>query len=747
KMPEICALDEDNCLSLDAILRAFHCGTKEEQTWALIHQSIAALKEELIQTNDNYSFLKPNTLYIKNNGKVDVKSWRDISTEKPQPVCRERMIDSTDISEHYRQVCRALVAEAIEMSTFLNQITIGTQELKKSHRIDNEEVENIHVEVWAHLWMKVMRQLRVDFIRSRPPLKPVAERQLNPLPPTEPTLHQKLMDGIKSTPPLRPSPRPFERKFDSLHLPRGKRYTAFNDTNHSTEDTPTANVFKRLSLCSDESNDESIETMGTNTPYLAISMQLETSAREIHDRFEELDENYQNVSEADLQESTSVALHLCKRKVLKPYFRLLALLGWRPLIYPIAPQVTCTAKIFNAIYLSLVILFLVVGYVMQYASCFRQDGYPPYRNQTTDQLITKSDKWLAPSSPMPHFFTNTYENRSANRLKLSATSYTYSDRNSGNAVKCSGNFISLYLIPDLLHFFAYIFVFYLMRTPECEILQNLLERAFLQSTRINGWFIAQKKLVHNLRTFLWMSVTWVAVSLIGHTIHITLFQEMCFTWMDTDNQTLIRIMTAFTILSLTWNDIICAAIVTSYSVHCQLNISYICNLVSAVREKRIDFQEFSKRSGESRKFVEYLNSEQALGVSLLIINFGCRAVVAVFGLLSQQIVVTNDVKIAAMVLISSLLWLSLLSVPIVQAVRLTNCCQGLRRIGHELRSRPFGYQDTPQEDLDSLLLFTSNIRMEAKMINIPIRASGVVSILVIILFCILFLGQINFVKF
>ncbi|CAG2107975.1 unnamed protein product, partial [Medioppia subpectinata] len=234
KMPEICALDEDNCLSLDAILRAFHCGTKEEQTWALIHQSIAALKEELMQTNDNYSFLKPNTLYIKNNGKVDVKSWRDISTERPQPVsvttlvssigsiiykaldygadedeeiiisqslekafermtedtdeemddegicndsfcekslhhlldellnrCRERMIDSTDISEHYRQVCRALVAEAIEMSTFLNQITIGTQELKKSHRIDNEEVENIHVEVWAHLWMKVMRQLRV----------------------------------------------------------------------------------------------------------------------------------------------------------------------------------------------------------------------------------------------------------------------------------------------------------------------------------------------------------------------------------------------------------------------------------------------------------------------------------------------------------------------------------------------------------------------------------------------------------
>ena len=136
-----------------------------------------------------------------------------------------------------------------------------------------------------------------------------------------------------------------------------------------------------------------------------------------------------------------------------------------------------------------------------------------------------------------------------------------------------------------------------------------------------------------------------------------------------------------------------------------------------------------------------------MGVSLLIANFGCRAVVAIFGLLSQQIVVTNDIKIAIMVFISSLLWLSLLSVAVIQAVRLTNSCQDLRDIGHELRSRPFGYQDTPQDDLDSLLLFTSNIRLEAKMLNIPIRGSTVVSILVVLLWIVLFLGQTNFVKF
>ncbi len=158
-------------------------------------------------------------------------------------------------------------------------------------------------------------------------------------------------------------------------------------------------------------------------------------------------------------------------------------------------------------------------------------------------------------------------------------------------------------------------------------------------------------------------------------------------------------------------------------------------------------KEFSRRAEESRKFIDYLNSDQAIGVSLLIANFGCRAVVAMFGLLSQQIIVTTDIKTAVMVLTSSILWLSLLSVPVIQAVRLTNSCQNLRRIGHELRSRPFGYQDTSQDDLNSLLIYTSNIKMEAKMLSIPIRASGVLTILIITMFLILFLGQINVVKF
>lgn len=373
-MPEICVLDEDNCLRLDSILRAFHCAIKEEQSWALIYQSVSALKQDLNQNNKNNLFIKSTNLFIKNNGTVHMKSWHSSSNAtKSVPIikvissiatliyealdygtpndeeivlpsllnqifdlmtpevsfdegiediedintyrlldevivkCESRIRDNSDISEHYRNVCRALVAEAIEMSTFLNQISIGTQELKKIKNINNKEVDNIQVQVWAHLWMRVMRQLRVgvslksidnkelidrqrreyeltpfemllddinsqryslkkvvlpkevekdartvimDFIRSRPPLKPASERQLSPLPQIEPTLHQKLMEGIKSPHQLKATEKPFQRKYDSFHIPRGKRYTIGNNKtiNQIQTEELSGNVFQRFSF-------------------------------------------------------------------------------------------------------------------------------------------------------------------------------------------------------------------------------------------------------------------------------------------------------------------------------------------------------------------------------------------------------------------------------------------------------------------------------------------------------------------
>ena len=44
-------------------------------------------------------------------------------------------------------------------------------------------------------------------------------------------------------------------------------------------------------------------------------------------------------------------------------------------------------------------------------------------------------------------------------------------------------------------------------------------------------------------------------------------------------------------------------------------------------------------------------------------------------------------------------------------MRLTIAGNELETLGQELRTRPFVYQDVPQLDLDSLVMYTSNLSM------------------------------------
>ena len=47
-----------------------------------------------------------------------------------------------------------------------------------------------------------------------------------------------------------------------------------------------------------------------------------------------------------------------------------------------------------------------------------------------------------------------------------------------------------------------------------------------------------------------------------------------------------------------------------------------------------------------------------------------------------------------------------------QAARLSAACNSLRKLGHEIKVRPFGWQDEKEEELDSFLLFQSSLSMK-----------------------------------
>lgn len=170
--------------------------------------------------------------------------------------------------KHYRAVCRAIVTEAKDLITFLDQIAKGSNQLRNisSDPLINAALDELCVNDWARLWMQLVKDLRngvrlkkvdpmyrnegkvceyemtpyemllddirsqrytlkhveqqnvisnqvkkdahsliLEFIRSRPPLKSVNERVLPPTPTKTDCAHDRLMKSIKKEHKLRPT--------------------------------------------------------------------------------------------------------------------------------------------------------------------------------------------------------------------------------------------------------------------------------------------------------------------------------------------------------------------------------------------------------------------------------------------------------------------------------------------------------------------------------------------------------------
>ncbi|KAF4076006.1 hypothetical protein AMELA_G00225620 [Ameiurus melas] len=189
-------------------------------------------------------------------------------------LCTMHLPSPADAPDHYRAVCRALYAETMELRTFLEKIRSAKENLQKME--DNKtarDLNELENEDWARFWVQVMRDLRtgvklkkvqerqynplaiefqltpyemlmddirakrytlrkvmvngdilprlkksaheviLEFIRSRPPLNPVAARKLKPQVERPPSLHERILEEIKSERKLRPvSPDQIRRR-------------------------------------------------------------------------------------------------------------------------------------------------------------------------------------------------------------------------------------------------------------------------------------------------------------------------------------------------------------------------------------------------------------------------------------------------------------------------------------------------------------------------------------------------------
>ncbi|XP_076323370.1 protein spire homolog 1-like [Tachypleus tridentatus] len=200
----------------------------------------------------------------------DSKKRNGLTLQTVIEMCASHHLCPSQADSHYKAVCRALVAEALELSSFLEKISKGTKDLRESVREDVTEgrmLDMLKFQDWAMLWMQVIKQLRqgvklkkvdfhshpqhsieyeltpfemllddirsrryklnkimvngdipprlkkdarvliLEFIRSRPPLVPVSKRKLPPPPQRPPTLYEQLMASIRQHPKLKPIPK------------------------------------------------------------------------------------------------------------------------------------------------------------------------------------------------------------------------------------------------------------------------------------------------------------------------------------------------------------------------------------------------------------------------------------------------------------------------------------------------------------------------------------------------------------
>jgi len=142
--------------------------------------------------------------------------------EKVLELCRHHLAVPDEAAEHYQQVCRALVAEALELSNFM--VNLSTKDLEEFEALDRQE--------WAGIFAEVMRELRhgvklkaVDYTRTPTEFaltpyellmydiknKKTELKRAIPVH-VEKAAKDKILEAIRSRPPLKPME---ERKLKS----------------------------------------------------------------------------------------------------------------------------------------------------------------------------------------------------------------------------------------------------------------------------------------------------------------------------------------------------------------------------------------------------------------------------------------------------------------------------------------------------------------------------------------------------
>ena len=378
--------------------------------------------------------------------------------------------------------------------------------------------------------------------------------------------------------------------------------------------------------------------------------------------------------------STSAVLSACKQKILRPYLRLLSVIGLRSFGFD-GPNTSKFICFLNYGHLIIVFIFIISGYVLQYMACFRRD-----------QGFSCSESY---------------------NLK---------------------NITFGFVLPSILHFLGCAYALYLFRFKESEQFERLMERTFLLSAhRANG---RKTSFVKRLWVFIYVSIGWVVTSFCSILLLLVFNNNnnVSFKWINS-NVFNVGLDVLFVLTTL-WQDIVQAALITSYCMQVLLLTTSLCILREKLLQHTIDPLSWIREINECQNVLNYLNHDFSPAVCIFIFLNISWIISWVISFLKTENL-GDDVSILA---IMSLWSISALA-PFILAANLNATCIKLRHLGHEVRIRPFVYQDTPGEELDTILLYTATLRLKSKLFAIPISGPYLYTCFTLLAMSVLVAGQ------
>eukprot|EP00731_Ephydatia_muelleri_P029524 Em0021g47a len=401
--------------------------------------------------------------------------------------------------------------------------------------------------------------------------------------------------------------------------------------------------------------------------------------------------------------ATTLALESCKKTVLSPYLVLLKTIGWRrfraasyDLERPFYIQVL------NAVYPVVFFIFLLGTGVTQKLTCF---------------------------------------GRSEIRVSQEI-----------NIVECDDKVVTTTIVRDTLKLLAYLYGLYLFRFLEPEYLSTLMETVFLNYSTKHVKH-SHSRLTATLRVILALGFGWIVFSFCVSVIRIYSLQLLqsntTIKYLNPDHPLLPSPGNVVLYNGLRWSlvimslfgfvifDLLYISVAINYTSQCQLIIFYIQSITDRVVTKAHTLQGAVKDIYHTSEFLHVLNRQVATIVTLCLFIFvrGLYAATASFVRSLRDDSVENSLTIAVAIF-NVLQWLSITAAPVIQAARLTRACSGLRRLGLEIAARPYTYLDTPQEELDSFLLYTTSTNYSASLIGFPIYPKYILAAIFVFGVCI-----------